>query len=235
MNTNQRSSFPAIISDRIILIICTIWLIFPVQNAFAVTCHCFKEREFKPSQPASADLYILATTRNSLLAAASGIEKGSVVKQRMTGVTETDLWLSHYLSGRVDQSAGQLLDARDKAPSWAAALNAMDLDTGSLGAPFNEARKNADDEGMARALAEPVMEKAFGAASPTLGRLKNQGADIAETAGSLYLAAKLRRTPESVFSDVRKGETTWGELFNSLGIRIDTVGDLIAREVKRKG
>jgi hypothetical protein len=205
-----------------------------IQKAQAVTCHCFKERTFKPSQPASADPYILATARNSLLAAASGIDKGTVVRQRMTGATETDLWLSSYLSTQVDKSADQLLRARDSSSSWTAALDAVDLDTGALGIAFHEGRKAADADGMARALADPVLGRTFNTGEPTLGRLRENGANIAEAALSLYLAAKLKRTPESLLAEVIGGKQTWGSLYNSLGIRIDTVGDLIADAVKRK-
>lgn len=215
----------------LVLITLVIFALQP-RPSFAVSCHCFKERAFKPAQPASADLYILATARNSLLAAASGIEKGTVVRQRMTGATETDLWLSRYLSTRVDRSADQLLSARDRASSWTDALDAIDLDTASLGPAFQAAMKKDQADAMARALAEPVLGQAFNAGEPTLARLRDAGANIAESALSLYLAAKLKRTPESLLGEVRDGKQTWGSLFNSLGIRIDTIGDLIGEAVK---
>jgi hypothetical protein len=211
--------------------LCLFMVPFQVQEAQAVTCHCFKERSFKPSQPASADPYILATTRNSLLAAAAGIDKGAVIRLRMKGIDETDLWLSHYLSTRVDKSADHLLDARDKASSWAAALDAVELKTEKLGTTFLEARKKGDAENMARALADPVLATTFEAGEPTLARLHDNGANIAESALSLFLAGKLDRAPEGILEEVKKGEITWGVLLNSLGIKIDTVGDLIAEAV----
>ena len=215
-----------------IIFLCMILLILPVQKARAVTCHCFKERAFVASQPASADPYILATTRNSLLAAAAGIDKGTVVRQRMTGATETDLWLSNYLSTRVDnRSAEQFLDALDKASSWAAALDAVGLDSGKLGTAFQTARKAADADGMARSLADPVLGRTFTVAEPSLAQMRDAGAHIAETALSLYLAGQLNQTPENIFSEVKEGKKTWGVLFNSLGIKIDTIGDRIAEAV----
>ena len=167
------------------------------------------------------------------MAAASGIEKGAVVRMRMKGSTETDLWLSSYLSTRVDITAAELLDARDRAASWTAALKTLDLDSGGLGAAFNEARKTGDDDAMARALADPVMVNVFGASENTIDRLRDQGANIAESAVSIYLTIRVKKTPEVIFSDVKSGKNTWGELLNSQGIRIDTLGDLIAEEVKK--
>jgi len=205
----------------------------PVQVAQAVTCHCFKERSFKPSQPASADPYILATARNSLVAAAAGIDKGAVVRQRMTGATETDLWLSGYLSTLVDKSAEDLLEARDRATSWPEAFKVINLESGKLGSAFQKALESGDADGMARSLADPVLGRAFNTGEPTLARMRESGANIAESALGLYLAGQMNRTPESILSDVRSGGMTWGALFNSMGIQIDTVGDRVAEAVQK--
>lgn len=215
-----------------------IGLILPVLtpgNVHAVTCHCFKEREFKPSQPSSADPYILATTRNSLVAAAAWIEKRTVVKLRMRGTTETDLWLSSFLSTRVNIPAEYLLDARDNASSWPSALDSISLDTKSLRPAFNNARKAKDADGMVRALADTVLGKTFGAKESTLLLLRNEEANIAESALSLYLSANMKRTPEEIFKEVRKGKLTWGSLLNSQDIKVDTIGDLIAEKVRKAG
>ena len=233
-NSNQRCLTEHLIKSikcKVVLLLFLI-LFIPAQQALAVTCHCFKERSFKAAQPASADPYILATTRNSLLAAAAGIDKGAVVRQRMTGATETDLWLSNYLSTRVDnRSADQLLDARDQASSWAAAFDAMNLNTEKLGGLFQTTRKADDADGMARSLADPVLGRAFTIPETTLAQMRDTGANIAETALSLYLTGQLNQTPESIFSEVKAGKKTWGVLLNSLGIKIETVGDRIAEAV----
>jgi hypothetical protein len=150
----------------------------------------------------------------------------------MTGATETDLWLSRYLSTRVSRSADQLLNDRDRSSSWTAALDAVELDTGTLGTAFQEARKGGEADSMARALADPVLGRAFNAGEPTLARLRDAGTSIAEAALSLYLSGRLKRTPESILSDIKTGEQTWGTLFHSLDIRIDTVGDRIANAVR---
>ena len=235
-NSNQRcltEHFIKSIKCKVALLF-FLMLFISAQQALAVTCHCFKERAFEASTPASADPYILATTRNSLLAAAARIDKGAVVRLRMKGTNETDLWLSHYLSTRVDKSADQLLDARDKTSSWAAALDAAELNTEKLGTAFQEARKAGDAEGMARALADPLLATTFEAGEQTLARLRDNRANIAESALSLFLGGKLGRAPESILKEVQEGKNTWGLLLNSMGIKIDTVGDLIAEAVKEK-
>jgi len=216
-----------------LILFCAVTFTLTVRHAQAVTCHCFKERSFKPSQPASADPYILATARNSLVAAAAGIDKGAVVRQRMTGTTETDLWLSGYLSTLVDKSAEDLLEARDRATSWPAAFEVINLESGKLGPAFQKAQESGDADGMARSLADPVLARAFNTGEPTLARMRESGANIAESALGLYLAGQMNRTPESILSEVRSGGKTWGALFNSMGIQIDTVGDRIAEAVRK--
>ena len=234
-NSNQRCLTEHLIKSikcKVVLLF-FLMLFIPAQQAQAVTCHCFKERSFKPSQPASADPYILATARNSLVAAAAGIDKGAVVRQRMTGATETDLWLSGYLSTLVDKSAEDLLKARDRATSWPAAFEVINLESGKLGSAFQKALESGDADGMARSLADPVLGRAFNTGEPTLARMRDRGANIAESALGLYLAGQMNRTPESILSDVRSGGKTWGALFNSMGIQIDTVGDRIAEAVQK--
>src|SRR5512139_4163179 len=55
-------------------------------------CHCFRDRTFELERPAAVDPYILATTRSSLLSAAFGPGKASLVQAVMTGTAPEDLW-----------------------------------------------------------------------------------------------------------------------------------------------
>ena len=87
---------------------------------------------------------------------------------------------------------------------------------------------------MARALADPVLGRAFETGETTLNHLRDAGANIAESTLSLYLAGQLDRTPETILAEVSNGNKTWGSLFSSLGVRIDTVGDLIAEAVRAR-
>src|SRR5512137_1238923 len=88
----------------------------------APACPCFKDRTFDPIRPAAADPYILATTRSSLLSAAYGVPKADLVQAVMTGTDPDDLWVAHWAAARTGASARSLLDAREKAGSWQAAL-----------------------------------------------------------------------------------------------------------------
>ena len=87
---------------------------------------------------------------------------------------------------------------------------------------------------MARALADPVLGRTFDTGEQTLARLRGAGANIAESTLSLYVAGMMNRTPESIWDQVKAGDKTWGELLNTLGIKVDTVGDVIEEKVKTR-
>lgn len=169
-------------------------------------CHCFKDRSFDPMRPASADPYVLATARNSLVAAAAGITKGKVIKMRMTGAGETDVWLETYLEspmGKEDKSSPN----------------------------FKSAEKAADRDAMAAALADRVLVRTYRVDEETISRLRGAGADTAGVALSLMVYERTGRDPGSIFTEVTDGKTTWGKTISSLGIALDTTGDLIMKSV----
>src|SRR5512138_3933537 len=111
--------------------------VLPAAAAAAPTanCHCFRDRAFDPARPAAADPYVLATTRSSLLSAALGPGKGSLVRAVMGGTAPDDLWVAHWAAARAGGDAGALLEAKGAKGSWKAALAGAK----GHGAPFEKA------------------------------------------------------------------------------------------------
>jgi hypothetical protein len=206
-------------------------LVLPAP-AGAVSCHCFRDRTFEADEPQSADPYVLATTRNSLAAAAAGIEKGAVVKQRMQGATENDLWLYGYLPSRLGVDSGVLQAAVRSKGSWPAALGSLGKDTAALGAGFTAAVKKNDPGAMASALADTVILKAFDASPETVSALHTSGANIAETTLSVLIAGRTALDAEAVYGKVKSGKDTWGSILYSMGVPLDQVGDVVMDKVK---
>jgi hypothetical protein len=202
--------------------------IFAGSAQAKVSCHCFKQRTFEQTRPDSADPYILATARNGLLAAASGTQKSDVVRARMTGATESDLWFSLFLAARTGTSAKTLKGAHAGSTSWAEALDSLHLSTENLGPAFESARRAGGDEGMSLALADLALAQGFKVNSGSLKKLRAAGAGNAEVALSLLLAERTERQPEAVLEDVIMKRQTWGSLLFSAGIAPEAVSDLIA-------
>jgi hypothetical protein len=188
------------------LVIATVLLAFPSTSLS--NCHCFKDRAFDPMQPASADPYVLATARNSLVAAASDITKGKVVKMRMTGAEETDVWLEVYLETE-----------RGKEDAVSPA--------------FKTAEKAGDREAMAAVLADKVLARTYRVEEETISRLRGAGANTAGVTLSLLIYERTGRDPGDIFAEVTDGKTTWGKTISSLGIALDTTGDLIMKSVRK--
>lgn len=50
-----------------------------IAPAAGPSCHCFRDREYDPANPAKSDEYLLATASNTLLATAYGVPKRDIV------------------------------------------------------------------------------------------------------------------------------------------------------------
>ena len=127
--------------NRLAAVILALGLCLP-PLARAVNCHCFQDRKFDPAAPAKTDDFLLATARNALAAAAFGSPKGDVVRARMGGASDADLWIAYRAAqsaAPVASAPAPFLEARAKAPSWKAALASLHFDPKQLGAPFAEA------------------------------------------------------------------------------------------------
>lgn len=197
----------------------------------AVNCHCFRDRTFDPAAPSKADPYLLATARNGFLAGAAGIEKGAVVKARMAGDEERDLWIAHRLALLASLPAERLFDAREAAPSWREALDGLHIAADVGGPAFTLARGRGDDAGMARALADEALRAGFGLSGETIADLRAQDADNGEAALAAFLAGPEEPAP-TLLRDVRSGRRTWGQILTARGEPSETVGDRIADKVR---
>jgi hypothetical protein len=203
-------------------------LALAAEGFAAVSCHCFQDRKFDPEAPYIADPYVLATARNTIAAVSAGVDKGAIVKKRMTGSTEADLWLGLFLAKETGISADALLSAREKNPSWGAAFTAAGVDTGKFGKEFESARKAGDEEKMASALADFAFTERFGQKQAEVSGLRALGAGTAETTLSLLLSKKTGRSPAEIFGEAASGKKSWGQLLDAAGIPSEITSKSIA-------
>ncbi|TAL16399.1 hypothetical protein EPN96_09715 [bacterium] len=207
-----------------VLLAAFLLLAFAAEGFSAVSCHCFNDRKFDPEAPFIADPFILATARNTIAAVASGVDKGAIVKKRMTGSTEGDLWLGLFLAKETGVSAEALLSAREKNPSWSAALSAIPVDTGKFGKEFESARNAGNEEAMAAALADFAFTERFGQKQAEVSGLRTLGASTAETTLSLLLSKKTGKSPLDIFKETTSGKKSWGQLLDAAGIPAEITG-----------
>lgn len=206
----KRSATARIFTVLIVLALCS-------GSALAFTCHCFNQRDYDPANPASVDPYVLATAGNSLLAGSAGLEKGPVVKMRMGGVEESDLWIALHAGRATGKDGGLLLDEKNRAGSWAKALLSQGFDPNRFGATFWNALPT-DEKHAAQVLADKVLMATFKATHESVSALRAAGASTAEATAVLYLKSVADRDTVATLKEVKEGRTTWGALFSAAGI-----------------
>jgi hypothetical protein len=194
-----------------------------------VTCHCFKNRSFDPADPAAADPYILATTRSSLLSAALGPGKGSLVRAVMGGAAPDDLWIAHWVAARAGGDAGALLEAKGAKGSWRAALAGAK----GLGAPFERAlAANAPDAALAALAVDDVLVARLAAPAEDVAALRASGARSEEVVVAAVLAVRGGTAAMPLLARVRSGRATWGTTLRDAGLAPEDM-DVVVRRLVR--
>jgi hypothetical protein len=186
-----------------------------LRAAPTVDCHCFKDRAWDPARPASADPYVLATTRSSLLSAALGVGKRDLVQAVMGGTKAEDLWIAHWAGARAGLDPSALLAAKEKQGSWKAALAGA---TG-LGRAFGDALASGAADGALAALAiDDVLLGRLEANAEDLALLRASGASSEEVVLAAVLAVRLRAPAMPMLSRVRSGKASWGSTLDDAGL-----------------
>jgi hypothetical protein len=191
-------------------------------------CHCYQDRTFDPARPAAADPYILATSRSSLLSAAYGVEKRSLVSAVMTGTPAEDLWVAPYAGGRTGRPAAALLALRQDRGSWKAALAGLQ----GLDAPFAAAvERGADAAALASLAVDAVLVSRLHATPAGLRALADAGATPEERILATVLAAQLAAPTAPLVVQVRSGRASWGEVLRDAGLAPRDLDGLVRRLV----
>jgi hypothetical protein len=185
------------------------------RAAPTAACHCFKDRTFDPGAPGSADPYILATTRSSVLSAALGPPKAELVKTVMTGTPADDLWIAHWAAARTGGTGAALLEAKERRGSWRAALAGAK----GLGEPFERALADGSPDAALAALAvDDVLVRRVGAPEEEVALLRAARARSEEVVLAAVLSVRLGTPAMPILARVRSGATTWGTVLRDSGL-----------------
>ncbi len=203
----------------------------PVASLAAptVACHCYQDRTFDPERPAAADPYILATARSSLLSAASGVDKRSLVSAAMTGTAAEDQWVAWHASARTGRSQAALLALYQERGSWAAALSGRP----GLDATFAAALAGgADSRALAGLAVDEVLVTRLRVSPAEVKTLRDAGASPEERILASALAAHLSAPTAPLVVHVRSGKATWGAVLLDAGLSPRDLDGLIRRLVR---
>lgn len=198
----------------------------------AISCHCFRDREFDPARPAAVDPYVLATARNSLLAAAFGVDKGEVVRSLMTGTSPDDLWVAHWVAAKTGGDAAKFLEAKSGKGTWKAAL--AGTDAGRLGSAFSKSLGSGASDGvLAAEAADEVLVNRLRADPKNLQALRARGASTQAVILCTLLAPRAKRPAADLLAEVTSGRKTWGTLVSGLGLEPKGIEGEIRRAMGR--
>ncbi len=185
----------------------------------AITCHCFTERSFNPSQPALADPYFLATIQNSFFAVLFNVDKKMIVMKKQKGISSDDLWIAYWVGMKAGLSAEGLLQTRQVKESWREVLSPFAIPGKVLGDLFIREMKG---EGSSFRLAEMAVDelllskKLIGEAE--LRALRKAGATHQELIIALLIAGKTSQSATQHYFTVKKGQKSWGGLLQEAKI-----------------
>lgn len=187
-------------------------------------CHCFRDRTFDPERPSAADPYVLATARSSLLSAAFGPSKATLIQKVMSGTAAEQLWVAHWAALRSGADAGELLAARQAKGSWRAAL----ADVKGLGKDLDAALARGDDDTALAGLAvDDTLVLRLGAARPTLAALRAAGASSAEAIVATLVSIKISAPALPLLVQVKAGKATWGGVLRDCGVAPADLDELV--------
>ncbi len=187
----------------------------PARGAPTVECHCFEDRTWDPAQPASADPYVLATTRSSLLSASFGVGKGDIVRAVMGGTAADDLWIAHWAGARARRDPAALLAAKEKQGSWKAAL----AGASGLGPAFDAALASGGGDRALSAIAiDDVLLGRLHASAEDVALLRAAGASSEEVVLASVLAVRLGAPAMPMLGRVKSRTASWGSTLHDAGL-----------------
>jgi hypothetical protein len=178
-------------------------------------CHCFRDRTFDPERPSAADPYVLATARSSLLSAAFGPSKASLVKKVMSGTAAEHLWVAYFAAVRSGADPEALLAAREGKGSWKAAL----ADVKGLGKDLDAAlARGAGDTELAGLAVDDALVLRLGAERSTLAALRKAGATSEEAIVATLVSIRISAPALPLLVQVKAGRATWGSVLRDCGL-----------------
>lgn len=186
-----------------------------LRAAPTVDCHCFKDRAWDPDRPASADPYILATTRSSLLSASLGVGKGDLVRAVMGGTPAEDLWIAYWAGARAGRDPAALLAEKGRRGSWQAAL----AGASGLGRAFDGALAAGAADGALSSIAiDDVLLGRLQANAEDVALLRAARASSEEVVLAAVLAVRLGAPAMPLLARVRSGKASWGSTLHDAGL-----------------
>ena len=199
-------------------------LITTQDASAAPTCHCFQQRSFSANDPAAVEPYLLATTNNSLLAVAFNIPKRSIVKDKMGGARDADLWVGYGLAPAYPLEAQVLIDKKLAFKSWSLFVRSQRPDPERVPAAVMSGLAAGKSDGILADIAmAQTLSTLFELPVPTSMNLLEDGLSRQQLALALLLARIEETAIEKIVAMATAEQGGWAKLTEALGLAPDNM------------
>lgn len=202
-------------------------LLIPTLSAAesTINCHCFQDRTFNHRDTAAADPYFLATTQNSFISLIYGVDKRTLVKEKMSGISGTHLWILFDVAARGQQDINKVSEAYQRTKRWRDAFIELQLSQEHLGE--NYWQQSSNPEQLADHIVDLQLGQYFSVTANQVENWRERGMNRKE----LILALLLKGEPLTIYNQVSSGMQTWGKLLYDQGL-LD--GKAINQELRKQ-
>ncbi len=186
-----------------------------------ITCHCFTDRSYDPARPRAADSYFLATTQNAFFSAVFGVAKKTVVMKKQANTSSDDLWVAYWIASRTGREAEDLLQTKQLAETWNAALASRRIGANALGSRFQAALKATTlSSRLADAVVDDLMLRYQLAGTVELESIRKAGGSNQELIIATLIGTRMKQPAGKLIHEVKSGTRSWGDLLQSARINV---------------
>lgn len=196
------------------------------------SCHCFKDRVYKPEQAFAADKYLLTTSFNSFIAVNFNLTKRQIVMMKMQGGVDPDtLLIALYVAKEGGVSLDNVLAVKENSEGWEQVLSSSSI-KGSDDAKviFDEIiATKGDDAIAAEIVTDQLLQTYFGINGDEIASLRKEGATGRESVLVNILAQQNVKDskPTDILSMHTRQNKSWGAIAASYGFTPKETGRLL--------
>jgi len=192
-------------------------------------CHCFRNRNFNPSDTFSSDEFLLTTTFNSLLASEFGISKRQIIMMKMQeGVANNDLVTALYISQKTGTELSWLLKER-KQKSWHDILAGLQVKAKSPGIEnlLRILETDATDSAITEHITALIIASRFAPPEESLAHLRKSGLNDREIVLACTLSSHTGVPVETIAAKHTENGLSWSEIAHNFGLEPAGVGKIV--------
>lgn len=189
-----------------------------------INCHCFQNRTYDHKDRAAADPYFLASSQSSLISAIYAVDKRSLVMAKMSGASNSYLWILHDLAARSGKPDKQIAAVHQQEQDWQKTFEQLGQSPASLGQQYWDLA--AAPERLANFIVDAHLVRYFKVTPQDIERWRSQGLNRKE----IILGNLLKGTPDELYNQVNSKMKSWGQLLDEQGFKD---GKAVTRYLKK--